>query len=290
VAESLYVISGGRLVRADLDGSGDEVFASISNPHCLFHDFAIHASGAPYIVAGCSIPSETLLYRLRPDSGGSLEWETLLELGGVGNTITSIELSGLGPAQSFEVLYYATTHEIHMMAVDRSFDALIVSVSNSIAALDTDSVRGKIYWVEVPLPSRGDPGRIMRADWIMPTATPETVVTGLVAPNDLCVDEQSAVVYWSDSSAGTIQRTNVTGDQSIETVLEGLTAPSGIEIHSASQKLYWAEENRVRRSNLDGSMLEDVLSLYGGYRIRFGPDGLVAVEKTTWGQLKRLYR
>ena len=128
----------------------------------------------------------------------------------------------------------------------------------------------------------------MRAGRLRQNDTVETFVAEPRA-NDVSVDEQNGMVYWSDQVAGTIQRAPVTDGQNVETVLQGLDHPTGIAIHAASRKLYWAEWNRVRRSNLDGTVLEDLLNL-SAYRIGFGPDVFVGVRGTTWGHAKSLYR
>ncbi len=66
-------------------------------------------------------------------------------------------------------------------------------------------------------------------------------------------------IYWTDRSAGKIQRANLDGSN-VEDILTGLSAPTGIDVDVETDKLYWTSDGtgRVRRANLDGSNLQDI--------------------------------
>jgi hypothetical protein len=289
-AESLYAVVGGALIRANLDGSAVQVVTQISNPSCAIADFAIDTSGAPYLSFWCSTPTENTVTRLGPN----LQWEVLLDFGTPGVTVSSLELADWSVLPM--VLYYSKVDEIRVMALDRGFDIQIVSGSGQrgqfVSAFDVDSTHRKIYWVRVPMDPAVLGGVIMRADRDRGQADAGEVFVSLPnsKPQDVSVDEHGAMVYWSDSASGSIQRAPVTDGQMIETVLQGLTQPTGIAVEPTLQKLYWAETQVVRRSNLDGSMSEDVLHLPGVSRIGFRADAFVGIKATTLATVKQLYR
>lgn len=77
-------------------------------------------------------------------------------------------------------------------------------------------------------------------------------------------------MYWADSSQGNIKRAGMdlpSGETpgtrtDVEELVTGLTDPNWIEIDPIQKKIYWTDSgtNKIQRSNLDGSNVEDILS------------------------------
>ena len=78
----------------------------------------------------------------------------------------------------------------------------------------------------------------------------------------------SGKMYWTDHSAGKIQRANLDGS-GIEDLVTGLSGPRDIALDVARGKMYWAEDGvgncaggcKIQRANLDGSSVEDLLAV-----------------------------
>ena len=69
-------------------------------------------------------------------------------------------------------------------------------------------------------------------------------------------------MYWTDTNAGKIQRSNLDGSGVETLVSTGLEAPIGIALDVAGGKMYWTDPpaDRIQRSNLDGSGVETLVT------------------------------
>ena len=65
----------------------------------------------------------------------------------------------------------------------------------------------------------------------------------------------ASMLYWTNSTAGTIQRANPDGSQ-VQTLVSGLDDPEGIALDMSGGKIYWTESDKVGRANLDGSQVQ----------------------------------
>ena len=74
-------------------------------------------------------------------------------------------------------------------------------------------------------------------------------------------------IYWADSDADKIQRSNLDGS-SVEDVITKGTGPRCLAIDPHSLKLYWTglESDTIYRSNLDGTNINEVVKGFGGPR------------------------
>ena len=77
----------------------------------------------------------------------------------------------------------------------------------------------------------------------------------------VAVDALHGKVYWTESRAYTIYRSNLDGSAP-ESVVAGLPGLAGIAIDAAAGKLYWADSRslKIQRANLDGTGVEDLLA------------------------------
>ena len=90
----------------------------------------------------------------------------------------------------------------------------------------------------------------------------EDLVTGLQTPLGLALDAAAGKLYWTDSGADKIQRTELDGTEVEDLVTSGLQIPRGLAVDAAGGKLYWSDNgsDKIQRSNLDGSDVEDLVT------------------------------
>ncbi len=84
------------------------------------------------------------------------------------------------------------------------------------------------------------------------------------------------LVYWPDTSENAIRRATTAG--AIQSDLPAPSVTGSIAIDSTGGKLYWADRSsseKIRRSNLDGSLVEDIVTVQGfGTLTAYGCTGL----------------
>jgi hypothetical protein len=108
--------------------------------------------------------------------------------------------------------------------------------------------------------------------------TEDYVVGGL--PTDLAIEPDSKYLYWTDSDAGEIYRTQVgsggdSGTSGVEVIVSGLTSPTGIAASFeggddlGGPHIFWTDpvEGKLYRCNKDGSnaytMIDDLVGITG---------------------------
>ena len=163
-------------------------------------------------------------------------------------------------------LYWTTqmgngTGEIHSAALDGTNVQRVKApkIAPLDIAIDTD--QQKLYWIN----SRGN---IQRADFNGKKI--RNVVTGLEAPKHLAVDTTGGKLYWINQQdqywrnvQGSLWHADRNG-QNKETLVSDLGALGGIAV--AGGKLYWTERTdresgKIRRAALDGTAIEDLVTL-----------------------------
>ena len=89
-------------------------------------------------------------------------------------------------------------------------------------------------------------------------------------------------MYWTDTTAGKLQRSNLDGSGVETLVTTGLEAPIGIALDVAGGKMYWTDPpaDKIQRSNLDGSDVETLVTR--GLEIPIGIALDVAGGKMYW--------
>ena len=89
-------------------------------------------------------------------------------------------------------------------------------------------------------------------------------------------------MYWTDTTAGKLQRSNLDGSGVETLVTTGVEAPIGIALDVAGGKMYWTDPpaDRIQRSNLDGSGVETLVTR--GLEIPIGIALDVAGGKMYW--------
>ena len=156
-----------------------------------------------------------------------------------------------------------TAKQIRRARLDGSGVELVfeTGITTSPFAIDIDIENRRIYWTD----NANDAVNVSDMDGSNTTAI---IDTSVATPTGIAIDSSAGVVYWSDegndmvysapvgtsdSDAANHQITNLVG--------EGIDAPRGIALDLVEDKLYWVEAGaspRVRRSNLDGTVVETV--------------------------------
>jgi len=94
------------------------------------------------------------------------------------------------------------------------------------------------------------------------------IITGISSgrPVDIAVDYSYEKLYYSlagvDFDMSSIICANIDGTniQSLPIDFPMFTAPGGIALDIANDKIYWTEATRIRRANLNGSNVEDLVT------------------------------
>ncbi|NNE35402.1 MAG: DUF5050 domain-containing protein [Rhodothermales bacterium] len=122
-----------------------------------------------------------------------------------------------------------------------------------------DHVAGKAYWTKPFLRV------IERAN--LDGSEVEEVVDGVDGPTGIAVDAVAQKVYWTDSDGdnGVILRANFDGTDSEVLVTAASEELGHMELDVDGGKMYWVNTTagEISRSNLDGSSIEQVVSLSG---------------------------
>ena len=147
------------------------------------------------------------------------------------------------------------THTIRRANLDGSDSDSPVPSDNTGSGVAINTKGGKIYWTIGGKPSVND-GAIRRAN--LDGSAMETVVGNLFHPVPVALDVQRGHVYWSDIITNKIQRANLDGSNVVD-VLTGILGAHGLDIDVSGGKLYWTAGKAIRRANLDGSHLEDLV-------------------------------
>ncbi|MCH7884296.1 MAG: hypothetical protein IIC01_03510, partial [Planctomycetes bacterium] len=203
-------------------------------------------------------------------------------------TLTLVALMAAGSAVSTtrgQTIYYtdsAGLHEgVHRVLVSgKNIQNLHDTLGASGIALDADA--GKMYWTK----ASGNNDRIQRAN-LDGSAVEDLVTTGLFVPVGIAVDPTGGKVYWTDPNPAAfwIRRASLDGS-SVEPLITLPDGPHGIDLDTAAGKMYWTTAGgRIQRANLDGSLVQNVLtSLGSGVDIPWGIALDVAGGKIYWTQ------
>lgn len=154
-----------------------------------------------------------------------------------------------------------------------------------------DATRDSLYWVELAFAnahlniSSSSPGAAHAA------------TNGGASFRDIALDPAGGKVYWTASNlvlGSRIYRANLDGsgiDTLVAWISNGPEAPRGIALDLTAGKMYWTDFGlgKIRRANLDGSSIEDVLSnLNGPVGIRLNTtSGFMYWSEGNAGSLRR---
>jgi hypothetical protein len=144
-----------------------------------------------------------------------------------------------------------------------SLTALLILLSAAIVPLAAPSASAEthgayVYWTEADNADTGIWG-VYRAS--ANGANPQRIVpTPARRPLYLALDLGAGKIYWTETGSS-IYRANLDGS-SVELVTDAPFNPMGIGLDPAGGKVYWAQmaPAKIRRANLDGSSVEDLVT------------------------------
>ena len=145
--------------------------------------------------------------------------------------------------------------KLQRMNLDGSnFQPNLITGLQSPKHLTLDVTRGKIYWTEQ---TSDMTGKIRRAN--LDGSNVELVKDLTSVPQGLAADLMNSRLY-ATNSWGKIQHLGFDGSNFVPNFITDLMSPQEIAVDTIGGKLYWAEIGKIRRANLDGSNVEDVVS------------------------------
>jgi low density lipoprotein receptor-related protein 5/6 len=164
---------------------------------------------------------------------------------------------GTTPARSgivAEKMYVTINGEIQRSNLDGSEVESLVTGIVRPEGLALDLLDEKVYWTQ----TGGGPARIRRAN-LDGSAVEDFITTGLVVPQGIAVDSAAGHVYWTNNNPPEIQRANLDGGGR-QTLVTGGTTYDHITLDTLGGKMYWVQDQKIGRSNLDGSAAEFIVS------------------------------
>ena len=134
------------------------------------------------------------------------------------------------------------------------FQANLITGLQSPNHLALDIKRSRVYWTE----QTGDnTGKIQRANL---DGTKIELLKDLTStPRGLFIDNVNAKMYLTNG-LGEVQRMNLDGSKFQANLITDLDAPGTVTVDVAGAKLYWVEADKIRRANLNGKNIEDVVT------------------------------
>ena len=120
-----------------------------------------------------------------------------------------------------------------------------------------DVAHGKVYWTEK---TGRRTGRIRRAN--LDGTNVELVKDLTSVPRGIAVDSVNGKIYLTNAW-GKVQRLNLNGSNFQPNLITGLKSLGEITVDVANAKLYWSEKDSIRRANLNGGNIQDVVTGLG---------------------------
>ena len=123
--------------------------------------------------------------------------------------------------------------------------------------LVVDAAGGKVYWTE----QTGErTGTIRRANL---DGTEIALVKDLTAvPQGIAIDAVNGKLYITNGW-GKVQRLNLDGSNFESNLITGLKSPMDLAVDGAGGKVYWMEDGSLRRADLNGENVTDVVTSLG---------------------------
>jgi len=231
--------SGGAIVRANVDGSAQQVIVSgLNTPRGI----AVDATRG--FVYWTDQQARTL-QRARLDGSELTTLKSALSLP------TGLELDSIAGKLYFADDGSAGSEHIERIDIDGANHVNLFAFAGTPRGVALDPVAGHVYAVE----AGGD--RLVRVNY---DGTGFTVLAsgaakGLNAPVELEIDLVNKKLYWIDSTPGNaIRRANFDGS-GVETVVSALNDPVGLVLDVANGLMYWteSEDGVVGRAKLNGT-------------------------------------
>ena len=134
-----------------------------------------------------------------------------------------------------------------------NFQFNLITNLDSPRNITVDMVTSKIYWTE----QIGEAAaKIQRAN--LNGSNVQLVKDFTSGLYDIAVDSLNGKLYFTNSF-GKVQRLNVDGSNFQPNLITGLNSPRGVTVDVAGGKIYWTEQNSIRRADLNGENIQNVV-------------------------------
>ena len=145
-----------------------------------------------------------------------------------------------------------------------NFESDLITGLDNLDEIAVDAAGGKIYWTQQ---TSDHTGTIKRAN--LDGSDPQLVKDLTSVPRGIAVDTVNGKLYLANSW-GKIQRFNLDGSNFESNLITGLDDLGEIAVDTANGKIYWTEKTGIRRANLDGTNIQDVVIGPGSANIILG--------------------
>ena len=149
-------------------------------------------------------------------------------------------------------------NKIQRMNLDGTvFQPNLVTGLQAPKGLAVDAAGGKMYWSEQ---TGQRTGKMSRAN--LDGSEVEVIKTLTSVPQGIALDAAGNTVYITNTY-GKIQRMNLDGSHYQPNLITGLTAPLNVAVDAVDGKVYWMERGSLRRADLNGENIVDVVTGLG---------------------------
>ena len=149
-------------------------------------------------------------------------------------------------------------NKIQRMNLDGSaFQPNLITGVQAPKGMVVDAAGGTVYWIE----QTGErAGRIRSANLDGSNIHLVKALTSI--PGGIAIDAVNSKLYITNAY-GKVQRLDLNGQNYQPNLITGLESPMGLAVDSAADKVYWTEQGSLRRANLNGMNVRDVVTDLG---------------------------
>ncbi|MDE0012806.1 MAG: putative glycoside hydrolase [Candidatus Poribacteria bacterium] len=148
--------------------------------------------------------------------------------------------------------------KIQRMNLDGSnFQPNLITGLKTPQHLVLDSATGQLYWTEQ---TSKRTGKVQRAN--LDGSNVQLVKKLTSAPRGMALDAVNKKLYLTNAW-GKLQRMNLDGSDFQPNLITGLKAPGQVAVDVIGGKVYWTEKGKLRRADLDGGNIQDVVTGLG---------------------------
>ena len=139
-----------------------------------------------------------------------------------------------------------------------NFQPNLITGLKSPKNITVEVAGGKLYWTER---TGNTTGKIRRADLDGSNVRLVKDLTSL--PQGIALDTTNREIYLTNVG-GKIQRLNFDGSNFQSALITDLESPEGIAVDAVNRKLYWTEKGSIRRANLNGKNIQNIVTGLAG--------------------------
>ena len=148
--------------------------------------------------------------------------------------------------------------KIQRMNLDGSnFESNLITGLKAPQNLVLDTTSGQLYWTEQ---TGKTTGKIQRAN--LDGSNVQLVKALTSAPRGMVLDAVNRKLYLTNAW-GKLQRMNLDGSNFQPNFITGLESPGQVVVDRVGSKLYWTEKGKLRRADLNGEDIQDVITGLG---------------------------